>query len=448
MVDINLIRELNGRPSANFASSTMKTCNKAQSPAGALASFLLCGFLLFLTVFFAPQAQALTAEITAVFNPDPGNPQVNQFKNTTPNSGICAIYPGTCIPRGYFSIGLTGLDAISQRPILANHANVRDGAMFKVPAEPRPVQVTSSRGQVAQVQFSISALAGTNWTRDVRLMTGIPTSSATTAQSHLWGGFQWGWSSPAACPRGAAMGPSFTAGNFFWFTPQPVPCGVSPAYEIDNLRMANISVSYLMTAPDPLRMETGTYRGSITYSVGPGGDFDFGDNLLPTDTSVTLNFTLDVQHTLRFQFPANSSRIELIPGGGWQQWLNQGRRPQRLWADQGFNISSSTPFSMALQCEYLVGTLCGIRNPTGHTVVVETRLTLPNGLRDASDQPVNRQLLSTTPAVYSPSYYVDNGQAKLHFEVPQDQMQSMLNDHSGSTYRGTITVISDSEINF
>jgi len=156
---------------------------------------------------------------------------------------------------------------------------------------------------------------------------------------------------------------------------------------------ANISVSYLMTAPDPLRMETGTYRGSITYSVGPGGDFDFGDNLLPTDTSVTLNFTLDVQHTLRFQFPANSSRIELIPGGGWQQWLNQGRRPQRLWADQGFNISSSTPFSMALQCEYLVGTLCGIRNPTGHTVVVETRLTLPNGLRDASDQPVNRQLL-------------------------------------------------------
>ena len=189
MVDNNLIRELNGRPSANFASSTMKTCNKVQSPAGALASFLLCGFLLFLTVFFAPQAQALTAEITAVFNPDPGNPQVNQFKNTTPNSGICAIYPGTCNPRGFFSIGLTGLDAISQRPILANHANVRDGAMFKVPAEPRPVQVTSSRGQVAQVQFSISALSGTNGTRDVRLITGIPTSSATTANSQLWGGF-------------------------------------------------------------------------------------------------------------------------------------------------------------------------------------------------------------------------------------------------------------------
>lgn len=103
------------------------------------------------------------------------------------------------------------------------------------------------------------------------------------------------------------MGPSFTSANFFWFTPQPVPCGVSPAYEIDSLIMSNISVSYLMTAPDPLRMETGTYRGSITYSVGPGGDFDFGDNLLPTDSSVTLNFTLDVQHTLRFQFPAQSA---------------------------------------------------------------------------------------------------------------------------------------------
>ena len=320
--------------------------------------------------------------------------------------------------------------------------------MFKVPADPRPVPVTSSTGQVAEVLFSISALSGTNWTRDARLLTGIPTSSAISAQDHLWGGYQWGSRAPPECPRGTVMGASFTGANFFWFTPQSVPCGFSPVFEIDNLQMSNISVSYLMTAPDPLRMESGTYRGSITYTVGPGGDFDFGDNLMPTDNSVTFNFTLDVQHTLRFQFSANGDRIELNPAGGWQQWLHQGRRPQRLWAERSFNLSSSTAFSMTLQCEYLVGTQCGIQNPAGDTVAVETRLSLPYGLRDASNRPVERQLLSTTPVVFSPSYYVDNGYSKLHFEVPRDQMTSMLDEHSGSTYRGTITVVSDSEIAF
>jgi hypothetical protein len=413
-----------------------------------LARWLLCSCLALLTGFSAPQTQALTTNITAVFNPDPANPQVNQFKNTTPNSGICATYPGTCIPRGYFSIGFGGFQAISQTPILANHANVRDGAMFKVPAEPRPVQVVSASGQVAEVFFSISALSATIRTRDARLIIGMPTAEHNYAHSLLWGGRPWGWNSPVACPRGAGMYAGTTFSNFFWFTPQPVSCGFPPAYEIDWLKFDNISVSYLMTAPDPLRMETGTYSCSITYTAGPGEDFDFGDNLLPTDNSVTFNFSLEVQHTLRFQFPANSLRVVLNPAGGWQQWLNQGRRPQRLFADQGFSLSSSTPFSMTLQCEYLMGTQCGIRNPAGHLVAVETRLTLPNGLRDASDSPVERQQLSTTPAVYSPSFYVDNGQAKLHFEIPRDPMQSMLDAHSGSTYRGTITVVSDSEIDF
>ena len=57
--------------------------------------------------------------------------------------------------------------------------------------------------------------------------------------------------------------------DYFWLTPQAAPCGKSPAYDIDRLLLRNASVSYHMVTPDPLNMESGIYRGSIVYSVGP-----------------------------------------------------------------------------------------------------------------------------------------------------------------------------------
>ena len=428
--------------------NTMAVSESVRSGAGrrVFASCLLSCCLVILAGFAAPMAQAITVEISARFSPDPNNPQVNTFKNTTPNTGVCLSYPHLCTPYGYFSIGLIGLQAISQAPILANHTNVRNGAMFKVPAEPRPVQVTSASGEVAQVLFSISALSGTNRTRNVTEITGVPASSATQGHNELWGGHSWGWSSPPECPRAVGMGATYIDANFLWFTPKPVPCGLSPAYEIDSLSMRNISVSYLMTSPDPLSMGSGIYRGSINFMVGPGGDFDFGDNLAATDNIVTMNFTLSVEHTLKFQFPAGYGSVVLNPAGGWQQWLNNGRRPQKLSADQGFKMWASTRFSIGLQCEYRLSDQCAIKNTAGHEVPVETRVTLPDGLRNASNQPVNRLLLSTNPQVFLPGHYLDNRPAALHFEVARDQVTSMIDDHSGSMYRGNITVIWDSEV--
>ena len=242
------------------------------------------------------------------------------------------------------------------------------------------------------------------------------------------------------------MGAAWEYANFFWFTPQSSPCGFKPAFEIDRLEMSGMSVSYLMTSPDSLKMESGIYRGTITYTVGPGGDFDFGDNLFANDSSITFNFTLDVRHTLKFQLPPGAEKVTLNPAGGWQQWLDRGRRPEKLSSSQHFKIWSSTAFSVSLQCEYFLDTQCGIQNPAGHTVPVETRVTLPNGLQDASGRPVERLLLSTSPQVISSSYYVDDGLSTLNFDVARDQVKSMIDDHSGSTYRGNITVIWDSDI--
>ena len=422
----------------------MNLSNKMSSIAGGriLASSLLSSCLIILP---APLAQAATVEISARFSPDPDNPQVNTFTNTTPNSGLCSTFGYICRPLGLFSIRL-GFEALTQYPISANHSNIRNGAMIKVPADDKTVILTGPTGETAEVKFAITAFSATNRTQVIDEMIGIPTASGNAAQALLWG-IRWGAEAPSPCIRAVNMTTdSKSDGDYFWLTPVAAPCSKSPLYEIPWLRMRNASVAYRMSTPDPLKMESGIYRGSINYTVGPGMDFDFGDNLLADDSIVTLNFTLTVQHTLKFLFPAGDSRVVLNPAGGWQQWLNNGRRPQKLVADKGFKMWASTPFSMVLQCEYPVGTQCAIQNGAGHTVPLETRVTLPAGMRDESNRPIERLLLSSNAQAFYPSYYVDNGQAALHFEVDRDQTRGMIDNHAGSTYRGNVTVIWNSEI--
>lgn len=418
----------------------MNLSDKRRLSVRTTVSFLLAGILAVLSSF----VQAANVEISAKFSPDPANPHFNEFTNTTPNSGLCRTFPSFCASQGLYSIYL-GFEAQSTRPILANHTDIRQGAMIKVPADVRHIQVVSATGQTADLAFSIVAFSGTNRTRDVREITGM-SGNANLVNDVLWNGRSWGRYTPAPCLRGASMNASAIDSDFFWLTPQSLACGKSPTFDIDSLRLRNASVSYLMTTPDPLKMESGVYRGSITYLVGRDMDFDFGDVLDPTDSSVTLNFTLEVQHTLKFLFPAGGNQLTLNPAGGWQQWLNHGRRPENLLADQDFKIWSSTLFSMRFQCEYPMGAHCGIKNPAGDTVPVETRVTLPDGLHDESNRPVSRSLLSPDPSRFRPTYYVDNGRAALHFEVDREQVKGMIDEHSGSTYSGNITIIFDSSL--
>ncbi|WP_338806847.1 hypothetical protein V8U11_06280 [Pseudomonas chlororaphis] len=217
-------------------------------------------------------------------------------------------------------------------------------------------------------------------------------------------------------------------------------------FNLDDFSITRNSIIYELKTPDPLAMESGTYTGSIQYTVGPGGDFDFGDVLVPDDNVLTFNFTLSVEHLLKVQFPPGADRLTLIPDGGWQQWLNRGRRPEKLFANQNFQAWASSPFKMQLQCQYSVGDQCGIQNAAGHLVPVETRVTLPPGLIDKNNQPVNRQPLSnSTPIIFHPSYYVDNGRATLHFEVGRDSVKQMT-EHAGTCYSGNVTVVWDTEI--
>lgn len=186
------------------------------------------------------------------------------------------------------------------------------------------------------------------------------------------------------------------------------------------------------------------------YSIGKGMDFDMGDVLIPSVDSLTLNFTLDVMHALKVEVPPGGNKIELLPQGGWQAWLNQGRKPTRLFRDQTFNISSSSRFRMHLECQYPAGNTCALRDADSTDLVpLNSSVSLPNGLTDAMGQTVQRRPLfldGSGTELFQPSIYVDRKPGALHFEITKEHVELMLREGVDKTFTGNITVIWDSEV--
>jgi hypothetical protein len=402
----------------------------------------LCQFFSASLLAVSASANALVQDITAKFNPDPGNPLNNEFVNTTPVSGVCVEGAAAqCDALGIFSIR-TGFAANSIRPIQANHQDPRQGAMWKVPSEWRDVTVTHvSTGEVSTVQLRISAIGGA-WFLD------------NPPGVSVWAGSSWShqWrQAPSPCVGINYLQGAANWARFFWVVPEGAgTCSRQPIGDIPRLWYWTIDYGYSIKTPNPLALSSGQYIGSINYSMGPGSDFDFGDVVLPEDNVFTFNFTLDVMHTLKVDIPPGGHRVELLPQGGWQAWLNQGRKPTRLFRDQTFNVSASSRFKMNLECQYPDGgNTCALREATsGHSVPLNVSVSLPNGLSDAGGQPVNRRPLlldGSGTELFQPGFYVDRKPARLHFDIAREHVEQMLSG-AGKQYSGLVTVVWDSEV--
>ncbi|MBV4520132.1 hypothetical protein KVG88_08665 [Pseudomonas sp. SWRI74] len=397
---------------------------------------------LFLALYIEP-VEALTQDISAVFIPDPTNPMRNEFRNTTPVSGVCQGHmPERCKQLGIFSIRTPGFSANAIAPINAFHADERQGAMWKVPSEWRDVQVTHTRtGEVKTVQVRIAGI-GHRW--DVR-----PNTSAWAVPGGSWQG-RW-QSAPSPCQSSNFLTGNSTMAIFFWIVPEGAGvCSRQPGTDITRFWYSTFEFAYALKTPNPLDMSSGQYTGVLTYTMGPQADFDFGDVVIPGDSELTLNFTLDVMHALKVDIPPGGNRIELVPQGGWQAWLNQGRKPVRLFRDQTFNISASSRFKMQLECQFVAGNTCALRDAGAADLVpLNTSVTLPYGLTDGTGQPVDRRPLrldGSGTELFQPGLYVDRKPGVLHFEVAREHVEQMLQDGNGKTYSGDITVIWDSEV--
>lgn len=391
----------------------------------------LCALIL---TGFMTSASAANVEITALFQPDPTNPMHNEFVNKTPQGGYCGDHPDYC-ENGVFSLALPiRFKAIAG--IQALH-DERQGPMFRVPSSWRDVRVIHDEtGEEETVRMRVNGI-GAAYT----INKGLPES--------VWR-LSWVYA-PPPCQYGGVGYGNHLYFAFFWRV--PVDAGVcskqaqTSIVQSYDFAYRDMGFSYQLVTPNPLKMSSGTYRGVLNYSIGPGRDFDMGDVMVPDDDLISIDFTLYVQHTMKVEIPPGGSKVILEPQGGWQTWLGHGRKPVRLYRDQTFNISASSRFTMKLECgiDYEQG--CGISNSNGrYGAIVDVSVSLPNGLTDDSGQPVRRMPLSRSVSpVFQPGVYVDRKPGTLHFEIDErftDWLISARQQH----YKGDITVIWDSEV--
>jgi hypothetical protein len=368
---------------------------------------------------------------------------VNKFQNTTPISSICQSHiPTQCQALNLFSLRIPGFDALSNGPILANHADERQGFMVQVPSHWRNVLVTHTKtGETETVQMRIAGFGGL-WQ--------VPRPPGVSAWAQPGVGWTQQWArAPSPCISTGHLKAGLQTATYFWMVPEGAGvCSRKPSQELAYMRIYQMEYAYELRTPNPLGMSSGEYTGSLTYTMGPGGDYDFGDVLIPTDNQLTFSIFLEVQHDLKVEVPPGGNRIELVPQGGWQAWLNQGRKPARLFRDQTFNISASSRFKMQLECERVMGNTCALRNADGHQVPLDISVSLPYGLNRPDGSAVNRQPLLLSGAgteLFQPGYYVNRRPGTLHFEVAKEHADSML-AQGGSTYSGQATVIWDSDL--
>jgi hypothetical protein len=416
---------------------------KLSFPLKTIAAVSVAGGLL--AGLHAPPASAAVQEISARFVPDPANPLVNRFVNTTPERGVCPNFMAArCKSLGIFSLIVPSLQFISSQPIPADHVDPRQGATFSVPSGWRDLDVIHTRtGEQETVQIRIAGIGGT-W------------SLARPPGVNAWARPGIGWFSrwknaPAPCTGVNAGVAGVNWSPFFWLVPEGAgACGRIPSVDIPWFNFSSVQYAYELKTPNPLGMSSGEYKGSLTYTTGPGMDFDMGDVLLPNDSAITLNFTLSVEHSLKVEIPPGGHRIELIPQGGWQAWLNQGRKPVRLFRDQTFNLSSSSRFKMQLECQHSVGNTCALRDTeSAQLVPLNTSVSLPSGLTDGSGQAVHHRPLrldGSGTEMFQPGVYIERKPGILHFEIASEHVESILREGGSKTYSGDVTVIWDSEV--
>ncbi|WLH69536.1 hypothetical protein [Pseudomonas sp. FP2309] len=395
----------------------------------------LLGVPLYLATHFA---SAAVQNITAEFRPDPTNPMINKFTNTTPQSGVCPGHmPARCEAMGIFSIRTTDITFASVAPIEPYHADPRQGLTFKVPSEWRSFEVVSAQGDREVVEMRISGV-------------GSRFNTTNPPGVHIWSPLPANWTNPPApCQYTGMWAAGSTLRLWFWIVPEGAgPCSMPTPERVPTSNFSMLEYAYELRTPNPLGMRAGQYTGSMSYGIGPYKDFDFGDIYRPNDEVLTFNFTLTVEHILKVDLPPGGDRIELLPQEGWQAWLNQGRRPTRLFRDQTFSIAASNRFKMMLECGLVIGNTCGLQNSDGDQVPLQISTTLPFGLTDRYDQALKKRPLrldgSGTDFIQA-THYVNQRPGTLHFEVARDDVGDML-EKPGSTYRGTATVVWDSEV--
>lgn len=414
---------------------------------------LLAGIMM-----LAVNAEGMTAtmDITASFSPSVSNPDNNDFTNTTPQSGYCKDYPNEC-SGNVFSIGMGGITASLVTSGFTANSEPRMGMYFKMPGAWRDVSVKNENNTQSTVRIRFSAFSArynvrTEWSQDKHYNAWSDSLSFVHA--------------PSPCSYSGVGKYSTKYYAFMW----KWPVGDESCYKTAKTDLSaepylidRLSIGYILETLNPLRMESGIYTGALSLVVGPGGDIDFGDNLEASDTELTLNFTLSVNHELQLTPAADSQNVSLQPcasgrtctqdegSANWERWMVTRITPQ-LTGRSNFSLSSSGMFTVYLECEQTSGTDCALisDNASSQTVPVQTFLTLPDNIVDNSTgSTVSKRRLKVgkelTENIFATRSYGYAKAGSIDFLVSQKDVDTMLKTRP-DTYRGAVTVIFDPKL--
>ncbi|HIF2548653.1 TPA: hypothetical protein ACXZLZ_004221 [Salmonella enterica] len=400
---------------------------------------------------------ATTMDITASFTPSMDKPENNTFTNTTPQSGYCADSPVECTENNTFSIDMGGITASLATSGFTANSEPRMSMYFKMPGAWRDVEVMNQNtGARETVSFRTSAFSAryntlTNW--------------SLAEHQQAWNGSSFVYA-PSPC-RYSGVGLLIPkAYTFMWKWPvSNAACYKTAKKDLtgEPYLINHTSIGYELKTPDPLKMEAGVYIGTLTLSVGPGGDIDFGDNFQASDSELTIRFTLSVNHELKLTTTADDQAVSLLPcalgrictenegQAGWERWMVTRITPQ-LTGRSNFRLSSSGLFTVYLECEQQSGSDCALRSdkmPT-QTIPVQTLLTLPDNIVDnVNGSTVSKRRLEVgrdlTKNIFKTKTFGQKRSGHVDFLVSQKDVDTMLTTRP-DTYRGAITLIFDPKI--
>ncbi len=391
-------------------------------------------------------ATAAEMNITASFTPSATNPENSTFTNTTPISGYCATWPQYC-PVGAWGIALP-LELSLKRPIVANDTP-RNNPYFGLSNKARTIPVTNeTTGETSQVTFRIS---------------GFSARYSLAGGDNSWVGGSFGYPN-APCQRAATLVGNSQWTAFVWtVTSADGPCyKVSTIDRTEPSRFYEMSISYELETPDPLKMSSGVYKGTAPLTVGPGGNIDFGDVYEASDTMLNINFTLTVTHELKLTPAAGAQTVALQPcpagkicsedegNANWERWMVSRVTPQ-LSGRSAFTLSSSGGFTVFMDCADQIGNECALTSDnSGQRVPMRVAVNLPDNVIDTQtgSTVTGRPLLigkSEGQNYFTAKTYGADKPGSIDFLVRQKDVDTMLATRP-DTYRGAVTVIFDPNI--
>lgn len=378
---------------------------------------------------------AITHTLKLEFKPQPGqNPDKFTYINDCSGQFCNVLKPH--VTEGHIDSWVQAF-----KDIKPYSTDTNDHFVFKIPAE-RDVTVSAPNGHTltvklrftggltrhAQVsgQISPSALLSNDYPKGPCVFSG-------SAFSSNWKAWMFKFNGQAITNGGTCIFNNFKTG---------LPDTVKTQH-------AALGLLYSLTTPGPLEFESTIYRGQVRYTMGPDGDFSFGNVTTQNDRQAIFNLELHVRHLFHFRFSPDANQVSLKPADNWYNWHATSAVPDAIAGSAPFIFSSVNPMVMYLQCEHQSGNNCAIRHSSGHTAPVGVTVDMPGMRRaDSMQAIINTPLQAGSANAISvrPISTVHGSNGALNFRVEKPALEQML-QHEGERYRGDITLMVEATLN-